>query len=99
MRDVLQRHLELQRYREVSDLEDAELARLIQQAERNVRELVGTQGYFDPRISIRREQAAGSTRPVIVVEVEPGVLTQVGDAKVEFLGDIAQSSEPGVLSR
>ena len=34
----------------------SELARLIVLAERNVRELVGTLGYFDPRIAIRREQ-------------------------------------------
>lgn len=99
VRPILERHLELRRYREVADLDDAELARLIAQAERNVRELVGTQGYFDPRISIRREQAAGNARPVIVVEVEPGVPTQVGDVKLDFQGDIAQSSDPGAISQ
>jgi translocation and assembly module TamA len=99
VRDILERHLELRRYREVSDLDDAELARLIAQAERNVRELVGTQGYFDPRISIRREQAAPNARPVIIVEVDPGVLTQVSDVDLQFEGDIAQSAEPGVLTQ
>ena len=99
VRDILTRHLELWRYREVADLDDAELARLISQAERNVRELVGTQGYFDPRISIRREQAAANGRPVIVVEVEPGVLTQVGSVKLEFEGDIAQSADRGALTQ
>jgi translocation and assembly module TamA len=99
VRDILERHLELQRYREVSDLDDVELARLITQAEQNVRELVGTQGYFNPRISIRREQAAAGARPVIVVEVDPGVPAQVGDVKLEFQGDIAQSPEASAVSQ
>src|SRR5947207_7956907 len=71
LKDLLVREIELRRYREVSDLDDAELARLITAAERNVRELVATQGYFDPKISVRREQEA-SGKPVIVVEVDPG---------------------------
>ena len=99
VREILDRHLELRRYREVSDLDDAELARLTAQAERNVRELVGTQGYFDPRISIRREQGAPNARPVIVIEVEPGVITRVDGVKLEFEGDIAHSTDPVALSQ
>jgi translocation and assembly module TamA len=99
IREILDRHLELRRYREVSDLDDAELARLTAQAERNVRELVGTQGYFDPRISIRREPGAANARPVIVIEVEPGVITRVDQVKLEFEGDIAQSADPVALSQ
>src|SRR4051812_38916132 len=66
VRELLERHLELRRYREVHDLEDAELARLIALAERDVRELVGTLGYFDPLITITREPGP---RPVVVVSV------------------------------
>ena len=61
VKPLLERHLELRRYREVTDLDDAELARLIVMAERDVRELVGTLGFFNPRISIRRETARGDT--------------------------------------
>ncbi|HWI79917.1 MAG TPA: BamA/TamA family outer membrane protein [Ramlibacter sp.] len=99
VREILERHLELRRYREVSDLDDAELARLVAQAERNVRELVGTQGYFDPRISIRREQASANARPVIVVEVDPGAVAQVSGVKLEFQGDIGQSTDPGAAAQ
>jgi translocation and assembly module TamA len=77
LKQLLERDMELRRYREVSDLDDAELARLTAAAERNARELVATQGYFDPKIVVRRE-AAASGKPVIVVEVEPGRLTSVG---------------------
>ena len=95
VRALLERHLELRRYREVSDLDDAELARLIVMAERDARELTATLGFFDPRISVRREAGANG-KPVIVVEVVPGAPTLVSDVKIDFEGDIAQSSDPGV---
>ena len=44
LRELIERHIELQRYRAVTDLEDAEIARLIVLAEGNVRNLVGTLG-------------------------------------------------------
>ena len=98
VRPLLERHLDLRRYREVTDLDDAEIARLIVLAERNVRELVGTLGFFDPRIAIRREQGTGG-KPVIVVEVEPGETTKVSGVKVDFEGDIAQSTDRGAISQ
>jgi translocation and assembly module TamA len=99
VRSLLEQNLELRRYREVPDLDDAELARLIGQAERNVRELVGTLGYFDPRIAIRREQGGANARPVIVVEVEPGVPTQIADVKLDFEGAIAQANDAGAVAQ
>ena len=92
VRELLERHLELQRYRAVTDLEDAELARLIVLAERNVRNLVGTLGYFSPDIRITQE---GSTvqRPKVVVEVTPGEPTQTRSVAIDFSGDIAVSTD------
>src|SRR5436190_2121433 len=55
VKTLLERHLELRRYREVTDLDDAELARLVAITEGNVRELVGTLGYFSPDIRVTRE--------------------------------------------
>jgi translocation and assembly module TamA len=98
VRPLLEQHLELQRYRQVADLDDAELARLIVLAERNVRELVGTLGYFAPGIAIRREQGVGG-KPVIVVEVEPGATTRVAGVKIDFEGDIAQTTDPGATTQ
>jgi translocation and assembly module TamA len=97
IKELLERHLELQRYRAVTDLDEAELARLIVLAERNVRNLVGTLGYFSPTIAITREggTAAGSGwRPTIVVAVEPGQATTVGPVTIDFAGDIAESPDP-----
>src|SRR3569623_581618 len=89
MREVIENNIEQRRYREVTDLDDAELARLITAAERNVRELVATQGYFNPQIAVRREDAGG--HPVIVIDVQPGPLTYVEGTKIAFEGAIAGS--------
>lgn len=93
IKDLLDKHLELQRYRAVTDLDEAELARLIVLAERNVRNLVGTLGYFSPAISITREGGANQ-KPTIVVAVEPGQATTVGAVAIDFAGDIAESPDP-----
>ncbi|MDO8387696.1 MAG: BamA/TamA family outer membrane protein [Polaromonas sp.] len=98
VRALLERHLELQRYRAVTDLDDAELARLVVLAERNVRNLVGTLGYFSPRISVVREGAA-SQRPTIVVAVDPGELTRIRAVGIDFSGDIAQSPDADAVSQ
>jgi len=91
VKGVIERNIELRRYREVTDLDDTELARLIASAERNVRELVATQGYFNPAISVTREDANG--HPVIVIDVQPGPLTHVEHTKIDFEGAIADSQE------
>jgi translocation and assembly module TamA len=97
VRSLLERHLELYRYREVSDLDDAELARLVVVTEREVRELVGTLGYFSPDVRIVREPGK---RPVISIAVDPGKPTTVADAKIDFEGDIARSPDSdAVLQR
>lgn len=92
VRELLEKHLELQRYRAVTDLDEAELARLILLAERNVRNLVGTLGYFSPSIHIAREGGVNE-RPVIVVAVDPGEATHVGPVAITFAGDIASSPD------
>lgn len=92
VRTLLERNLELRRYREVQDLDDAEIARLLRLAERDVRQLVGTLGYFDPQIRITRENG---TPPTIVVAVEPGQPALVQDVDVAFDGDIAATADAG----
>jgi translocation and assembly module TamA len=97
VRELLQRHLELQRYRQVPDLDEAELARLLRLAERDVRELLGTLGYFAPRLDIRREPAADGGVPLVVVDVQPGEATTVAGVDIGYAGDIAGSQEPEAI--
>ncbi|WP_431098116.1 autotransporter assembly complex protein TamA [Polaromonas aquatica] len=102
VQELLEKHIELQRYRAVTDLDEAELARLIVLAERNVRNLVGTLGYFSPTIAITREgdSTVGSgQRPTIVVAVEPGQVTRIGAVTIDFAGDIAESPDRDAQSQ
>ena len=98
VREMLEKHMELQRYRAVTDLDDVELERLIVLAERNVRNLVGTLGYFSPDIRITREGGVNE-RPVIVVAVEPGQATTIGPVAMTFAGDIADSPDSDAIAQ
>jgi translocation and assembly module TamA len=66
VRELLEKHLDLQRYRAVPDLNEAELARLLVTAEANARELVATLGYFSPDIRIERDSVDAATAPLPV---------------------------------
>jgi translocation and assembly module TamA len=57
IRELLTKHLELQRYSRLSDLNASELSRLLVLAEDNARDLIATLGYFSPIIDIQREAA------------------------------------------
>jgi len=89
--DYLKRHLELMRYRSLTDLDDTELERLVVAADRNTRDLLGTLGYFSPEISIERDKAlagSGATR-IVRIAVQPGPPTLVQSVALSFSGDIA----------
>ena len=94
-KSLLEQHMELKRYRAVTDLDAAELARLLQLADRNVRNLVGTLGFFSPEVDITQVSAA-SGRPSIVVVVEPGAPSVVAKTVFSFTGDINNSADSGV---
>jgi len=92
LRELIENHLELQRYRSVFDLDDVEFSRLMVLAESDARNLAGTLGYFSPEISIAR-QAGAAQRPVIVITIEPGQPTVIGPVALNFAGDIAESKD------
>lgn len=98
LRELVELHIELQRYRAVTDLDDSELARLIVLAESNVRNLVGTLGYFSPDIRITRESGVNQ-RLTIAIAIEPGEPSVIGEVKVDFLGDIAQSTDADAINQ
>ena len=98
LRDLIDRHVGLQRYRALTDLDESELARLIVLAERDVRNLVGTLGYFSPDIAITREIAPGQ-RPVVVIAIKPNDLTRITDVNISFEGDIEQTADADGLSQ
>ena len=92
LRELIEQNLELERYRAVTDLEDAELQRLVVLADANVRNLAGTLGYFDPMIQITREAPPGQ-RLLIVIKITPGLATTITSTQFTFSGDIASSQD------
>lgn len=97
LQDLLATHLELRRYREVTDLDESELARLLVLAERDARQLLGTQGYFTPALRIDVDRA--TQPPRVRIEVEPGPPTLVDAVDLRFSGDIEASTDPGAVAQ
>lgn len=94
LKPMLLRHMELQRFRQLSDLDANELERLLAAAPDNLRDLLGTQGYFEPVITVKWAPAApGDTAAPalgeVQIRVEPGPASQVVSAQLYFKGDIA----------
>ena len=94
LRDLLQRHLELMRYRDLPDLETPELQRLLARAQDNLLDLLGTRGYFAPQLRIEGPLPGGDTPlGTVRITVDPGPLTRVASADVYFRGDIAENPQ------
>ncbi|BDT69031.1 translocation and assembly module subunit TamA [Comamonadaceae bacterium OS-1] len=98
VRDLLLKHLELQRYRSLTDLDSTELARLMQAAERNTQDLLATQGYFAAQVTLKLTPTPQSTSAPrdITITVEPGEPVRIQAVQVDFTGPIA--SDPADAS-
>ncbi|APW47377.1 autotransporter assembly complex protein TamA [Rhodoferax antarcticus] len=94
IKPLLERHLDLLRYRSLTDLNDDELNRLIDTARLDVKKLVATLGYFSPLIQISRD-STGSTLAdrVVNISVVAGEPVQVSQVQVGFAGPIATEPE------
>ncbi|WP_297324666.1 autotransporter assembly complex family protein [Nitrosomonas sp.] len=60
-------------------------------AQKEIRNLLATEGYFSPSISVSHQIQGEVTKPEI--KVDPGVLTRVGEVSITFRGDITQENE------
>ncbi len=107
VRDLLQRHLELNRYQPLVDLSDAEIQSLLASAQQDATDLLATLGYFSPeiRITLQRPEAVANTQTntptntatnvgkVVHIDVVPGPQTRVRAVNLRLEGDIAQNAE------
>ena len=93
IRDLLNTHLEIIRYRELTDLSDTELTRLMQVAKEDSRTLLATAGYFTPDIDAQLETSPSDRRRTVRLSVKPGEPAVVTDVRLQFVGAIAQ--DPG----
>lgn len=99
LKALLERHLDLTRLAVLApqaDLSGAELARLVDAAPQQARELLQTEGYFDA--DVRAEVVRTSDEGVpqhIRLQVQPGALTRVTRFDLEVEGELARAAEAG----
>lgn len=87
--ELLQRHLQLLRYKALNDLDAMELQRLLSAADLQARELLATQGYFSPRLNWQTETATDSgPRWSIRLQVEPGPQARIAQVRWIFQGHL-----------
>ena len=104
VKKYLEQHVELNRYRSFPGLQLTEMTRLLGAADANVRELLGTLGYFGPNIKIDVYDTGAApassgvsasdseARPQIIITVEPGPQTQVTEVQLDYSGALTESS-------
>lgn len=93
VRELLLRHLELMRYRELGDLSDSELDRLLGVARQDALNLLATLGYFSPQLQWQRLPRDGTTPPSVRLRVSTGPATLVNEVKITLSGPISQSAQ------
>ncbi len=107
---LLVRHLNIQRFHDLPDLDQAELRRLANQVPADVRSLLGTQGYFSPTVQTRLQaptaQVDGPSQPpdtaqpagvwTVHITVQPGPVSVVGNVLVAFTGEQDTAEAPDV---
>ena len=99
VRALLEQHLELKRFRHQPDLQRRELTRLLGATDANVRELIGTLGYFSPTVTVELTDTPEEEAPrKVVVKVDPGPPTIIEKSEVRFAG-INASDELGTSQR
>lgn len=77
--ELLEAHLELNRYRKLQGLHRQELTRLISVAEMDIRKLLATLGYFAPTVQLQLHNPPkdASDLPIVRIEVDAGERTTV----------------------
>ena len=83
--DLLQAHLELNRYRHLEGLRRQELTRLVSVANADIRKLLGTLGYFAPTVELVLEAPPRDSEvlPTVRITVDAGVQTTVAQADIQ----------------
>jgi translocation and assembly module TamA len=89
IKSYLSRHLELLRYNALDDLDTTEVDKLLQSADTQARELLGTLGYFSPQLQWQRETANAQVLHPVRVHITPGEPSLVSQVQISFSGELA----------
>ena len=94
-------HIALKRYQSLTDLDTSELARLVSAAEPDVRDLMGTLGYFSPVIKLDLQETPDDRRSprLVLITVQPGEPARVSNVTLTFAGPIASDDAAAAQRR
>lgn len=87
-------HLELQRYKSLSDLDDQEMDKLLRDADLQARDLLATQGYFNPRLHWKLQTSPSATpQRHVTLNIEVGPAAQIASVDIQWQGDMAERKD------
>lgn len=86
LKDLLQKHLDMLKWRNNPRMNPAEWQRLFSLAPQNIKDLIATEGYFSAKINPTLENQSGIYIAKFVVEAGAPVL--VSDVTLKFTGEI-----------
>ena len=100
LKTMLEKHLDLVRLGRDSrdDVDDTEWARLIDASPAQVKELLQTEGYFDPKVSVSRTPGRGSNLPdLVTLTVDPGRRARISRVTLEAEGALERAASSNDL--
>jgi translocation and assembly module TamA len=92
---MLEDGLQLTRWQSDPQMSEQLLARLVAEAEQEVREAVATRGYFSAKVTSSIER--GAEPWTVVLRVEPGAAARVTGAELKFSGPVVNDAEASPL--
>jgi translocation and assembly module TamA len=99
LKGLLERNLDLSRLARLTRgdaVTDTELTRLVDAAPAQVKELLQTEGYFNPELAVQRLPAAAAGQPETVrLRVTPGPLARVSRVTIEAEGALERDQLAG----
>jgi translocation and assembly module TamA len=104
LKALLERHLDLVRLGRAApaDVDDSEWARLIDATPAQVRDLLQTEGYFNPSVRLQRNAGPdGARTESVTLDVEPGQRANIGRVTLDVQGELDagfNAQEPHALA-
>jgi translocation and assembly module TamA len=98
LKSLLEKYLDLARVGNLSHgeaIDDTEWSRLIDAAPAQVRELLQTEGYFQPEMQLTRESDVGAAQRRVKLVLDPGPRTRVSRVTLEVEGDLERAASAG----
>lgn len=84
---LLENHLDLYRWRDGERMDETQLRRLVDQAPRQVRALLASEGFYSPQVHAELEQSGGTW--TVRLEIQPGVAARVSQVDLQVVGPFA----------